>query len=575
MLIGLICLICYLNTLPNKFVFDDEFQIVGNEMLRGSRELFGILGIVGRLQYRPVRIISYNLDYYLSGLNPRGYHISNIAYHFLAAIFAYLVAHLLLKDKRAALLTGLLFAAHPAHSEAVAYLTGRKDVLAGCFFLIGLYLFLRERKGGGRSYFFGAFGAYLLAIFTKENAVILPVIFLGYDLGHRIQHAERRLFRRIISGLGEIFSRYRYQYLLLFSSAAVFSYYTIFVAKVSGKVTPPVDTGAQGIVSSPDLWWGGSVFAHLQTSVRVICEYLKIMLWPVRLIADYSFNAFPLSGPGLEAGALLALVIVLAVMVGTILLLFTSPLYAFGGIWLLVTLLPVAQIIPHHELLAERNLYLPCFGVCFLLTLLVRKGLNSRALGVFLLTLMVFFSLRTMARNTDWKNNLVLWRKTTLQVPDCARAQFGLGSAYQELGLTAEAIAGYRKAVEIIPGDPKFHNNLGSAYKERGQLKEAIREYRRAVELKPGFFKAYNNLGSVYYKKGLFPEALAALSKAEKLRPDSPEIHTNLGILYFSALKDDRKALDHFQEALRVAPDHPQARMIQNRIEVIRSRIAK
>jgi tetratricopeptide (TPR) repeat protein len=578
LLIGLLCLICYLNTLPNEFVFDDEFQIVGNEMLRGGRELIGILGIVGRLQYRPVRIISYNLDYQFSGLNPLGYHISNIAYHFLAAVFAYLVAHLLLKDRRAALLTGLLFAAHPAQSEAVAYLSGRKDVLAGCFFLIALYFFLREREGRGISYFFGSFGAYLLAIFTKEIAVTLPVIFLAYDLGRHIPAGHRRkrgLFRGIIFSLGEIFSRHRYQYLLLVSTATVFSYYTIFVSKVSGKLTPPAEPGAPATAPSLDIWWGENLFSHLQTSFRVVAEYLKIMIWPVRLIADYSFDAFPLSGPGIELRALLALAIVLAVALGAILLLSRHQLYAFGGIWLLVTLLPVAQIVPHHELLAERNLYLPCFGVCLLFSLLVRKGLGSRALGVLLLALMVFFTLRITARNTDWKNNLALWIKTTSQVPDCARAQFGLGLAYQDLGLTAEAIAGYRRAVEIVPGDPKFHNNLGSAYEEAGQLEEAIREYWRAVELSPGFFKAYNNLGLVYFKMGLFPEAVAAISKAEGLRPDSAKVHTNLGVVYLKGLKDDRKALEHFQEALRLAPDHPQARLIRKRIEVLKSRIAE
>ena len=124
----------YLNTLHNDFVFDDLALIQGNETLSSSNSISSIINIITKKNvYRPVRTLSYAIDYHFSGLNPFSYHISNIIYHIITVFLIYLTTHFLLKNRVTAFLTALLFAVHPVHTESVAYISGRRDILFTLF----------------------------------------------------------------------------------------------------------------------------------------------------------------------------------------------------------------------------------------------------------------------------------------------------------------------------------------------------------------------------------------------------------------------------------------------------------
>ena len=188
----------YFNSLQNEFVFDDILVIVENPGIRGVEKLPRLLGMeTGMLSYRPMRMVSYALDYTLNeklwhyignysgpekGLNPLGYHISNIALHIVTSFLVFLIVFRLAKNYRAAFFAAAIFALHPVHTDSVTYLSGRRDILCALFYLAGFYCFLRYRQSSKILFFVAAFVFYAFSLGSKEMGVTLPALFFCYDL---------------------------------------------------------------------------------------------------------------------------------------------------------------------------------------------------------------------------------------------------------------------------------------------------------------------------------------------------------------------------------------------------------
>ena len=139
--------ITYYNTLNNEFVFDDLILIQDNKTILSPKNINDITSIITEEEgYRPIRALSYAIDYHFSGLNPFSYHISNIVYHIINCFLVYLITLLLLANRATAFFTAILFAVHPIHTDSVTYIAGRRDILFTLFYLIGFYTFIKYRK---------------------------------------------------------------------------------------------------------------------------------------------------------------------------------------------------------------------------------------------------------------------------------------------------------------------------------------------------------------------------------------------------------------------------------------------
>jgi tetratricopeptide (TPR) repeat protein len=286
------------------------------------------------------------------------------------------------------------------------------------------------------------------------------------------------------------------------------------------------------------------------------------LVYPVTLNADYSYNAFPTSKSIFEPQTLFSVIALIVILYVILRLLKSHKLYAFCGLWFFITLLPVCQIIPHHELLAEHYLYLPAFGFCLLLALLFEKLLSFRkykyiAYSLFTV-IIVLYSYRVIDRNRDWKDDLTLWSKTTETAPNCLRARYGLGRAHQAREMANLAIVQYKKVFEIAPQvTPNnkailawAHNNLGRIYLEKELLDEAEIEYKEALQIFPKLSRACHDLGTIYHKKGLLEEAIIKYQRALSVDPNFAIAHCNLGNVYYvqglfdKAISEYKKALD-------------------------------
>jgi len=595
----------YYNALSNGFVFDDYLLVVERAALPqvASQPALGFSPkVVG---YRPLRTLSYVLDYRLGGLDPWIFHLSNLVYHWLTACLVFLVtAQLMANDAgvrgqesgvspsdprlwtldprlRVALFAALLWALHPIQTDAVTYISGRRDILTGLFFFLGLYAFLRLRTSDpglrtrGRVVWVGvAFLAYGLGLLSKEMAVTLPLVMLSYDFVCVVRVQEVRFgwpyIRELGRGVGRAVWRHKYFYLLLLVGAACFSWYAAFVILPSWRIA----------------WYGDSLANNFLTTARIWVYYLYLLLWPLRLLADYT-GAFAVTQSVFDPRAWLAVAILLALFATTIAVLRYSRLGAFSMMWVAITLLPVSHIIPHPEMMAEHYLYIPSFGFCLFVALALarltessspwpsphrgegalplpfreRVGVRVFAMSprwwravvgyVLIVTLLSFYAWRTVVRNRDWRDDLTFYSRLVQENPYSARAFLGLGLVYDHRGLPRVAIQQYYKGLRLNPRDPRLYTNLGAAHQKLGELGLAERAYQAA--LKTGFRDSalLNNLGFLYTEKREFDKAQAALERAERLsNKREPEIYANWGLLYEvqrklpEALEKYRKAKD-------------------------------
>jgi tetratricopeptide (TPR) repeat protein len=503
-----IAALSYANSLENEYIFDDFHLILSNPQVTSidstARDLLS-----GKLPayYRPLRTISYALDYTLNknfwyrfasqqwtdrGLIPLGYHLANIFYHIITALLVYLVIYRLSSNARVAFIGASLFALHPVHTESVAYLSGRRDILSTLFYLAGFYYFLCYRQGKQIRFIVAAFLMYMLSLGSKEMGVTLPGLFLAYDLVKNFNHNESSIgpgyWKALFLSAKKSFQQSYVLYPVAFLGTLAYSCYAVFIKSASRQ----------------DAYYGDSAFTTFLTVGRILVHYIKLLVYPIRLNADYSYNAFPLSVSLYEPSAFLSIVLLLLIGYLTLKLLVNHKMAAFGIAWFFITVLPVCHIIPHHEMMAEHYLYLPSVGLCLVAALTgersLAKGGHTLLLTGCFLTVVALFSLRIWDRNRDWSDSLTLYEKTVKTAPQCARAHNDLGNALTRAGRLEEAASAFKQALAIKPDFADARNNLGIVYTRSGDVDAAITEYKRVLALTPKHTKAiaYNNLAWIY-----------------------------------------------------------------------------
>ena len=572
----------YLNSIGGEFVYDDKDLILENSLIRSPRHIPRIFGFPeGKALQRPVRHLSYLIDFQVSGLKPWGYHVFNILYHALASLLVFFIVRLLLGRRRTipAGVAALLFALHPIHTEAVAYISGRRDVLSALFYFLGVLFFCRFRSGKSAGWFPAALVVYVLAYFSKEMAITLPAMFVLIDWAGEVREGS---FRDVFPALGRVLRRFWRQYLIFFLAAVIFLIYTVFIQAPSYQ----------------EEYYGESPVFTFLTVARVFAYYVYLLFFPLTLSADYTYNSFPVTESYGDPAAWLAVFFIVFLVGASVWALGKSRWMGFAGLWFFIALLPVSHIFPHHILMAEHFLYLPSFAFCLFAGIVFERALKGNrtkiAAWVFLILIVLAYSARTIVRNRDWKDPLTLWQKTAETFPENAQARgslgleyfqksrfdlaireleaaarikpekpfvyFNLGYAYRAKGHHDDANRAHRRAIEgyerILGDHPALYKariNLGILYSEYGRLDEAIRQYREAITIEPGNARGYYNLGYVYTQKGLPGEAVAAYEKGLSIDPFDPDAHNNLGALY-GQMGRSEEAIAEFEAVVRLDP---------------------
>ncbi len=540
LLIVALAVLLYAGTLKNGFVYDDGSVVADNALIRDWRHLGALFSPAyflrsGEMTYRPVVTLSYFLDYSLWRTNPAGYHLTGLILHALNGALLYLVFRSLTGRPGSALAAALLFVAHPVATEAVDAVSFREDLLAAFFGLLSFLGFLkasasvRGRKGAAG----WCFAGFVFALFSKETALILPLLFLLADAGFN-RHppaAAVKKNRAVYAGLSLIAAGYLVVRFFLLRDPDEFHF------------------------SAPPF------YPRLLTVGRTFAFYLKLLLVPWRLSAEYLYSA---ASSFLDPRVIFSWLPLFAVAGAGIAAFRRRPGFFFGTGWFLIALLPAANLVPLNNPIAERYLYLPLAGFCLALVAggeIVRERLppvGKRLVPAGLVMLIFLYSGRTVFRNRDWRDYLTLSRKTLETCPGSARFHNNLGVVYQDLGRPAEAEAEHRAALAIKPDLAAARNNLGCLYRKQGRMAEAAVELQAALKSDPRDYQAHNNLGLVYAAQKSFAPAEAEYRAALRINPDMAVAHYNLGNLFRDRDRPD-EAEAEYRAALELDPAYYQA----------------
>ncbi len=443
----MVVFVCYLNSLRNGFVFDDLELIVNNEQINSFS--YALLF----QSYRPIRNISYALDVALWGKNAFGFHLTNTLIHAANVLLVFALVRRLSSDLIVATIAALIFAVHPIQTDAVAYISGRRDLLFSFFYLLAFHFYLNyyRLKWSARAvvYFALFLVSWLLSLMSKEMAVSLPALVFLWHFCEAWEPGES-WWRQALVATRATLLRAKWLWLMLFVGVLTF---TLYWALQKG--------GSERADISGFKYWGDSFYLNALTVIRVHAWYLKQLIFPTP-IAQY-LGAFEISRTIFDWGFGVALLVVGAVVGAGLFLLNRSRLMAFAILSYFVLLLPVSQIIPHHELLADHYLYLPMIGFGLMVALLVRRISSSNQSAGKVAYLVVaaaiaVFTVMTMIQNRTWKDERSLWTANYKAVPNSPRAALNLGDTYQN-SEPEKAEVLFKRALGLNP-PPDIKNSL-------------------------------------------------------------------------------------------------------------------
>ena len=552
-ILAVVVFIIYGNSLFNGFVYDDGYLIVKNGFIKDfsrvnevfSKDLMLVTPIGKPCGfYRPFSMVFLMVNYKVWGLNPWGWHFSSILLHLASTFLTYLLLKEILPLRAAAFLAALVFAVHPIHVEAVTPVFNSMGLLATFFGLGSFLAFVKGKKRNKREYFFLSLLLLIAAVFSKEETLVLPLVFIAYDFYFHSQFKIREIRRQ-----WKLYS--------LFFAACVFYLGMRFLVIEKGAVW-----GLWGLnpILNYNIQPTANVFYHLLTVFKICFRYLVLLFFPVNLCA------FPVISPVhsfLDIEALFSLLLVLGLVACAVHSREEKPFFSFFTALFFISSSLILNIIPIGGIFAERFMYFPSIAYCALVgyifaamfTRYASRGQQDRGKIVILIFGVIFslYALQASMRNYVWRSNISLWRDTAQKTPSWF-THTSLGYAYYEAGLYPQALAEYVKAV-AFPSYKEYNirSMIGRLYGMREQYDEALREFQKALQLNPEFTEAYYSAGITYFNKGDLKSALSYFKKTVDQDPRYPWGYYGLGLVY-QKQGNPVLAHDYFTKALALDP---------------------
>jgi protein O-mannosyl-transferase len=487
----------YLNTLTGGFVFDDHTVVPTDPRLLFSWGWLAPPSITGSL-YRPVTMLSYAIDA-ASSPGPSGYHATNVFLHVLASLAAFALASRLLARPWLAAVAATLFAVHPVHTEAVANLAGRAELLAGLFVLVALWAALRASEDDAdRRWLALVFVAALFGVGSKESALVLPLLTVVLCAWHR---------RRLDAG-GLI-------------AAAVVSVPCILLVAARAVVVGSIGFHeAIPFVDNPLAYVDPA--RRVATALVVLFDYVGLSMLPLRLSADDTFDQVPVVESAADPRLIVAIAALTLVGVAVWRGRRRVPAAWLGFVFFFAALAVTANVFfPIGTIKAERFLYVPSFGWCLAAAGLA--ALEPRIGARVVLALVLLFAVRTWVRNDDWHDDYRLFTTTVIASPQSVRA----------------------------------HSNAGAVHAQRGEFDVALEHYTRATEIRPEFAQAQLGRGKVLEIVGRQGEAVVAYAAAREADPTNLETLLRSGdLLVATAAPADAERI--YRTGLVIQPHHPE-----------------
>jgi tetratricopeptide (TPR) repeat protein len=504
----------YGQTLHHEFVnYDDEDYVTTNAQVSRGVTLEGIVWAftsVHSANWHPLTWISHMVDCQLYGLNAGGHHLTNLLLHAANAILLFFLLRQMTGALWRSAFVAALFAVHPLRVESVAWISERKDVLSGLFFLLTLMAYVRYTRAPDRMRYLLVLLLGACGLMSKPMLVTLPLVLLLLDYwplnrlpGLSLTSANNR----------KILAR------LLLEKWPLFLF-TI----VSSVITIIAQRGAMQPI------WRVSFAYRLGNAAIAYADYIRQMFWPKDLAVMYPWYDERLQPSRIAVAAGLLAITCLAVW-----LLRRRRYLATGWLWYLIMLVPVIGILHvGNQSSADRYTYLPLIGLFLAVTWGVAElGANLPYRRVLFsgLALVVLASLVFTARiqAAYWRDGETLWSHALAATTRNIIAEGNLGDAlYRFKGKPAEAWVHFEKSLRINRHQPEVLSSVGVFYLESGRIDAARTHFEEALAIEPNFADAHYNLGNLYLQIGDAQAALTHYQRALETKPDDIQALNNM-----------------------------------------------
>jgi len=485
----------YFRSLFSGFTYlDDNVLILKNiDFLRYFYNIFGsffteVFHTFGHsaAYYRPLLTISFMPEAMFFGTSPLAYHFVNIVLHLIAASLVFKFFCKLNYSKIIAFVFSGIFLVHPALAQAVAWVPGRNDSLLAIFALSSLVFFINFFREQKRAYAVWSIIFFLSALFTKENAIVLPVIYLMLAL---------------ISGFSikKIIKEFAPWWAVCLAVWLAFRHMAL---------------------PNPVQFSLNEAFMSLFFNLPALPQMLGKIFFP------FNLSVFPIiKDTAFVFGALAFLVLVFVAVLQTLdksALKKSHYMMAFGIAWFLLFLLP-AFVRPSADIVAdflEHRLYLPLIGIfIFLAESAMWKKLQAKYIIIFVFIVLAGFSVINFMHQANFYDKISFWKNAAENSPNSSLAQKNLGAMYYLDGDYDFALQQYQKALTLSQYETMVHNNIGLVYANTGRFEEAEQEYLEELSFNPYYDDAHFNLGLLYYKMERFEEAEQEWQKTLQINP--------------------------------------------------------
>jgi tetratricopeptide (TPR) repeat protein len=584
---------------------DDPAYVSNNPIVQQGLTAENIKWALSTFYYsnwHPLTWLSYMADHEAFGLNPRGYHLVNLALHVANTLLLFLLLWRFTAAMWASAIVAAFFGWHPLHVESVAWISERKDVLSTLFWLLTMWAYGEYAKRRHPGWYAGMLILFVLGLMAKAMLVTLPFVLLLMDVW-----PLRRLELQAPGWLKET-KRLVLEKLPLFAIAASASYVT-FVAQA-------------GAVRRIEEWM---LTERFENALISYVRYLGKTFWPVDLAVFYPHPRA--EWPGWQVITAASLLVIISLL--TFIWARKRP-YVFAGWWWFVgTLVPVIGIVQiGSQSIADRYMYVPSIGLFLLVVwglreLTAAKRPRKVAASAITVAALISCGVLTARQVQHWKNDLTLFlhaeritppnivtldhlitgllyhgrtneaRARVRQVMAVAPHEYftwwHAGNMFAAEGDLDKAIEHYQRGLHLNPDCPELNSQIGMALHKQGRFRDAIEHYRRAMERggsqeteinlanalvgvseagsavaeytammrrQPDAARLHSDLGAIYVQKGQFEDAAKHLREAVRLKPDYGEAHLRLGM----ALGGERKfveATEHLEKAAKLNPNDP------------------
>lgn len=520
-----VTLAVFMQTANHQFItYDDPGYVTTNPMVKKGLTAAGFtwaFTTTAMSNWHPLTWLSHMADVQLFGLDPRGHHLTSVAFHTASALLLFLLLTRITGALWQSYVVAALFALHPLHVESVAWIAERKDVLSFFFWLLTLLCYARFVKKPGYAWYVCALLSFSAGLMTKPMLVTLPLMLLLLDYWPFNRFDKTQTAIKNPTFLGTCSS-----FLVLAKEKIPF----FLMSVVSAVITMYCQSRGGSIVSLDKV----PVALRFENALVAYIKYIGLMIWPHDLAILYPFpKSISLWQP---IGAVVLLVLISLVVVR---LRHRFPYLVTGWFWYLVTLLPVIGLIQvGSQALADRYTYIPLIGLFILLCWLLPdllQGLRHRLfiLGTVSGIVIAVLTFVTWRQIGYWKDDLSLYRHTLAVTTGNFLILNNYAVALNEQGRIDDAMATFRQALSIKPDHAEALYNFGRLYlQDLNNPQLAVPLFARAIAVKPDYIDAYNNLGVAYNSLGQYNETVRLLEQVNKTAGDRADIHNNLAIAY-------------------------------------------